>query len=70
MKLGAKSCRTGTANRGQQEAMEQTLMGTTYNSGMGSQGGSRRHRGPGIVEPFGVGLKVGFGWGSISAIVQ
>lgn len=35
-----------------------------------TQGGSGRHRGPGIVGPFGSGLKGRFGWGSILAIVQ
>ena len=33
-------------------------------------GRQKAQGGPGIAEPFGVGLKVGFGWGSISAIVQ
>ena len=35
-----------------------------------TQGASGRHRGPEIVGPFGSGLKGGFGWGSILAIVQ
>ena len=38
MNLGAKSGRPGTANREQQEAMEQTLMGATCKSGMGPLG--------------------------------
>lgn len=70
MNLGAKSGRTGTANREQQEAVEQTLIGTTCKSGMGPLGVEEGTGGPGVVEPFGIGLKVGFGWGSISAIVQ